>query len=158
MSDSLRLHELQHGGPHCLSLSPRVCANSCSLSQWCYLTISSSVTPSSPVFNLLQHQGLSQWVSSLRQVAKVLEFAEERISRLELNEVKSLSHVRLFATPWTTRLLCPWDSSGRSTGVGCHFLLQGIFLTQGSNPGLLHCKQTLYHLSHQQSPRSEIWT
>ena len=101
MSDSLRLHELQHGGPRCLSLSPRVCANSCSLSQWCYLTISSSVTPSSPVFNLLQHQGLSQWVSSLRQVAKVLEFAEERISRLELNEVKSLSHVRLFEAPWT---------------------------------------------------------
>ena len=34
-------------------------------------------------------------------------------------------------------------------GVGCHFLLQGIFPTQGSNPGLLHCRQTLYHLSHQ---------
>ena len=35
--------------------------------------------------------------------------------------------------------------------MGCHFLLQGIFLTQGSNPGLLHCRQTLYHLSHQRS-------
>ena len=35
--------------------------------------------------------------------------------------------------------------------VGCHFLLQGIFLTQESNPGLLHCKQILYHLSHQGS-------
>ena len=33
--------------------------------------------------------------------------------------------------------------------VGCHFLLQGIFPTQGSNPGLLHCRQTLSHLSHQ---------
>ena len=32
------------------------------------------------------------------------------------------------------RLLCPWDSPGNVTGVGCHFLLQGIFLTQGSNP------------------------
>ena len=31
--------------------------------------------------------------------------------------------------------------------VGCHFLLQGIFLTQGSNPGLSHCRQMLYHLS-----------
>ena len=51
-----------------------------------------------------------------------------------------------------TRLLCPWDSSGKNTGVGCHFLLQGIFRTQGSNPGLLHCRQTLYHLSHQGSP------
>ena len=38
-----------------------------------------------------------------------------------------------------------------NTGVGCHFLLQGIFLTQGSNPGLLHCRQTLYRLSRQGS-------
>ena len=45
------------------------------------------------------------------------------------------------------RLLCPWDSPGKNTGVG-HFLLQGIFLTQGSNLGLLHCRPILYHLSH----------
>ena len=44
---------------------------------------------------------------------------------------------------WPTRLLPSWDSPGKSTGVGCHFLLQGIFLTQGSNPGLLHSRQTL---------------
>ena len=43
-------------------------------------------------------------------------------------------------------LLCPWDFPGKSTGVGCHFLLQGIFPTQGSNPGLPHCRQILYHL------------
>ena len=41
------------------------------------------------------------------------------------------------------RLLCPWDFPGKKTGVGCHFLLQGFFLTQGSNLGLLHCRQTL---------------
>ena len=46
----------------------------------------------------------------------------------------------------------PWDFPGNSTGVDCHFLLQGIFPTQGLNPGLLHCRQTLYHLSHQGSP------
>ena len=42
------------------------------------------------------------------------------------------SHVRFFETPWTIapRLLCPWDSPGKKTGVGCHFLLQGIFPTQ----------------------------
>ena len=40
--------------------------------------------------------------------------------------------------------LCPWDSPGKKTGVGCHFLLQGLFSTQGSNPGLLHCRWTLY--------------
>ena len=51
-----------------------------------------------------------------------------------------------------TRFLCPWDFPGKNTGVGCHFLLQGIFQAQGSNPGLLHCRQMLYPLSHQGSP------
>ena len=46
-------------------------------------------------------------------------------------------------------LLCPWNSAGKNTVVGCHSLLQGIFLTQGWNPGLLHCGQILHHLSHQ---------
>ena len=48
--------------------------------------------------------------------------------------------------------LWPWDSSGKNTGVGYHSLLQGIFLTQESNSGLLHSRQILYHLSHQGSP------
>ena len=43
---------------------------------------------------------------------------------------------------------CPWDFPGKNAGVDCHFLLQGIFLTQESNPGVPHCRQTLYHLSH----------
>ena len=42
----------------------------------------------------------------------------------------------------------PWDSPGQNTGVDSCSLLQGIFLTQGSNPGLSHCRQILYHLSH----------
>ena len=41
---------------------------------------------------------------------------------------------------------CPWDSPGKNTGVDCHSLLQGIFPTQGLNPGLQHCRQMLYHL------------
>ena len=45
----------------------------------------------------------------------------------------------------------PGDSPGKNTGVGCHSLLQGIFLTQGSNPGLQHRRRILYHLSHQGS-------
>ena len=49
---------------------------------------------------------------------------------------------------WPTRPLCPWDFPGKSTGVGCHLLLQGIFLTQWSNLGLLPCRQMLYSLSH----------
>ena len=56
-----------------------------------------------------------------------------------------------------TRLLHPWISPGKSTGVGCHFLLHGIFLTQGSNLGLPHCRQTLYRLSHQGSPIYFNW-
>ena len=48
------------------------------------------------------------------------------------------------------------DSPARIPGVGCHALLQGIFPTQGSNPGLLPCKRILYLLSHQGSPTDLI--
>ena len=51
-------------------------------------------------------------------------------------------------------LLCPWDSPGKNTGVGSHSLLQGIFPNQELNPGLLHYRWILYHLSHQGSPSS----
>jgi len=50
------------------------------------------------------------------------------------------------------RLLCPWNSSGQNTGMGSCSHLQGIFPTQGSKPGLLHCRQIIYHLRHQGSP------
>ena len=65
-------------------------------------------------------------------------------------KVKSLSCIRLcdpmdYSLPDSS----VWDSPGESTGVGCHFLLQVSFLTQGSNPSLLHWRQTLYPLSHQ---------
>ena len=46
----------------------------------------------------------------------------------------------------------PWNSPGKNTGMGSHYLLQGIFLTQGSNPDLMHYRQILYPLSHQGSP------
>ena len=49
----------------------------------------------------------------------------------------------------SVKLLFPWDSPGKNTRVGCHALLQGIFLTQGLNPGLSHCMWILYHLGHQ---------
>ena len=72
--------------------------------------------PSPPVLNLPQHQGLFQWVVCSHQVAKVLELSQGL---------------------WLTRLLCPWGSPGRNTGMGCHFLLQGIFPIQGLNLHLL---------------------
>ena len=49
------------------------------------------------------------------------------------------------------------DSPGKNTGVSCNVLLQGIFPTQGSNPGLLHCRWILYQLSHQGSPGILEW-
>ena len=58
---------------------------------------------------------------------------------------------------WPSRLLCPWASPGKNTGVGCPALLQGIFPAQGSNPGLPHCRWILYHLSYQGSPRILGW-
>ena len=48
-------------------------------------------------------------------------------------------------------LLCPWNSPDKNTGMGCQSFIQGIFPTQGSNPGLWHCRQILYRLSHKQS-------
>ena len=74
MSDSLWPHGLQYTRPPYLSPTPRVYSNSCPLSQWCHPTISSSAIPFSLAFNHSQHQGLFKWVSSLHQVAKILEF------------------------------------------------------------------------------------
>ena len=67
---------------------------------------------------------------------------------------KSLSPVQLFATPWTLYSL--WNSPGQNTGVGSLPLLQGIFLTQGLNPGLLHCRQIFYQLSHKGTGKVDI--
>ena len=67
---------------------------------------------------------------------------------------KLLSHVQLFATHG---LYDPWNSPGQNTGVGSLSLLQGIFPTQGSNQGLLHCRQILYQMSHKGSPRILEW-
>ena len=57
------------------------------------------------------------------------------------------SHVWLCATPWTVALQAPLSMqfSRQKYWSGCHALLQGIFPTQGPNPGLLHCRQILYH-------------
>ena len=70
-----------------------------------------------------------------------------------------LSPVLHFATHQAPRLLCPWDSPSKNTGVGCHALLQGIFLTQGSDPRfLVSCigREVLYHQHHLGSP-TNLW-
>ena len=80
-------------------------------------------------------------------------FSKEDIQMAKVSE--SVSRVQLFVTPWT--ILSPWNSPGQNTGVGSLSLLQGIFPTQGSNPGLPHCRQILYQLSHKGSPRTLEW-
>ena len=67
------------------------------------------------------------------------------------SESESVSHSVVPDSLWhhglqPTRLLCPWDFPDKSTEMASHFLLQGIFPTLGSNPGLLHCRQILYQL------------
>ena len=65
---------------------------------------------------------------------------------------QSLSHARLSATLWTAACQAPWDFPGKNTGVGCRFLLQGIFPIQRSNPRLLHWQAGSLPQSHQRSP------
>ena len=76
------------------------------------------------------------------------QFMEWRSLNVMQWKWRSLSRVQVFATPW---LYSPWNSLGQNTGVGSLSLLQGIFPTQRSNPGLPLCRQILYQLSHQGS-------
>ena len=78
----------------------------------------------------------------------LLKTSHSRVCVCEL-----LSPVQLFAAPWTVpaSLPCPWNSPGKSTGVCCYFLPQGVFSTQGSNPHLLrllHRQEDSLPLSH----------
>ena len=71
-----------------------------------------------------------------------------------IRKVKLLSRVWLFGSPWTVAYQAPlsMDFSRQEYWSGLPLLLEGIFPTQGSNPGLLHCRQMLYHLNQQGSP------
>ena len=77
---------------------------------------------------------------------------------LQLSQVlfKSIVSLLIFCLDdlslWPHGLYSPWNSPGQNTGVGSLSLLQGIFPTQGSNPGLLDCRRILYQLSHLGSP------
>ena len=75
-------------------------------------------------------------------------------SKIKKVKVKSLSCVQLFATAWTVAYQASLSMrfSKQEYWNDCHFFLQEIFPTQGLNLGLLHCRQMLYHLSHQGSP------
>ena len=91
--------------------------------------------------SLGSHRVGHDWSNLAAAATTVSHYSQENSSGLHTCAcvLSPFSRVWLFATPWTVapRLLCPWDSPGKNTGVGCHFLLQGIFPTQGSNPLLL---------------------
>ena len=72
-------------------------------------------------------------------------------------KIESESRLVMSNSLWPHRLYRPWSSLGQNTVVGSLSLLQGIFPTQGSNPGLLHCRQILYQLSHRGSPGILEW-
>ena len=75
----------------------------------------------------------------------------------ETMETVKVKVTQLFSTLWPHGLYSPRNSPGQNSGVGSLSLLQGIFPTQGSNPGLPYCKWILYQLSHQGSPRILEW-
>ena len=79
---------------------------------------------------------MSQWVKNLPAIQETQETQVQFLGQEYPLEKQMVIHSNILLTPWTvaSRLLCPWAFPGKNTGVGCHFLLQGIFLTQGSNP------------------------
>ena len=110
-------------------------------SQWKTLKHTIHYVQKSPQCNS-KGMGLNLWANSIQSRSSTWWM----LSQLSSHYISTLSY------SCTARLLCPWDSPGKNTGVGCHALLQGIFPTQGSNPGLLHGRQTPYCQSHQGSP------
>ena len=91
-----------------------------------------------------------------RQTSLFLHRADQRV--LYVPSCAVLCSVAQACLPLCNPMDCPpgssvrGDSPGKNTGVGCHALHQGIFPTQGLNPGLPHCRRILHHLSHQGSP------
>ena len=87
--------------------SPGACSNSCPSSRWCHPTISSSVIPFSPAFNVSQHQGVFQWVSSSHQVAKISDLQLQRILPMNIKDWFPLGRTGLISL----------QSKGLSTSV-----------------------------------------
>ena len=95
-------------------------------------------------------------VSASQRTLSVVTVAWKQVikNRQTNKKTRSLSHVWLFTD---SLLYSLWNSPGQNTGVGSLFLLQGIFPTQGLNPGFPHCRQILYQLSPKGIPRILEW-
>ena len=141
MSHSLQPHGLQHAGLPCPSPPSGACSNSFPLSWWCHPTISSSVVPSPPAFNLSQHQSLFQWVSSMRQGPKYWSFS---FSISPSNEYSGLISFRidwldLLAVQGTLKSLFQHHSSKASILWRSAFFIVQLshpYMTTGKNKAL----------------------
>ena len=105
------------------------------------------------------------WHAAVHGVATSPLQTPERLNWTELNknwngdqiELWNKSHSVVSNSLQRHGLYSPWNSPGKNTGVGGHSLLQGTFLTQGLNPGLLYCRRILYQQSHKGNPRILEW-
>ena len=113
----------------------------------CFVLIHQRPPPHSPVEDAFFFPSYFR-ASALNFLCRTLDAVVHLLSCVRLVQPLRLSPARFH---------CPWDSLGKNTGLGCHFLLQGIFLTQGLDPGLLHCGWILYWLNHQGSPGRCFW-
>ena len=98
------------------------------------------------VFELRSLEGKKQIQPQIFKLSQPILDSEGRESESESRSV-------LFASLWPHGLYRPWNSPDQNAGVGSLSVLQGIFPTQGSNPGLPHCRRILYQLSHKGSLR-----
>ena len=175
MPDTLQLHGLQHARLPCPLLSPTVCSNSCPWSWWCHpiiiIRLELSFFWKKTIEAKFQcHHVISRahttnrhhcwdrpWTSGWNSVVRFLKWKVAHFpSFLYLGGGGGgfCLVVSDSCDPMDCSLpssFCPWDFPGKNTWVGSHSLLQGIFLTQGLNPALLHCRQILYWLSLQGS-------
>ena len=92
----------------------------------------------------------AQWVQGWNE-ALPFQLSQVKVTQLYPTLCDPMDYGMEFHGLW------PWNSPGQNTGVGSHSLLQGIFLTQGSNPSLPHCRWIIYQLRHQESPRILDW-
>ena len=138
--------------------SIRVFSNESTLPMRCpkYWSFSFSIIPSKEILGLISLR--MDWWDLLGVQGTLKSLLQHHSSKASILQRSDFFTVQLYKWKWShsvvsdsfwprvlypTRLLPPWDSPGKITGVGCHFFLQGIFPTQRSNPGLLHSRQML---------------
>ena len=106
----------------------------------------------SPLLNFNTLPIYGECFKKFSQQRDFTNISKRKFCILEFDDVECESHLVMSDSLWPHGLYIPWNSPGQNTGVGSCSLLWWIFPTQGSNPGLPHCRWILYQLSHQWSP------